>query len=206
MKKRALSCLGVLWFCAFLTACGGGGGDAPVVLSSQKAITAYVLAGVSATIDETAKTIAVAVPGLTNVTGLAAVFTTTGATVKVGSTLQISGVTVNNFTSPVVYTVTAQDGTTAAYTVMITRAPAAWHYPSNLADNISPDGEDVSIPRAAMDLNGNAIIVWYQCDASGYYQILKASIVTVTGRIPQVWPTTSARTAKTPLIRGWPWI
>jgi len=35
----------VLWsFCSFMTACGGGGGDAPV-LSSQNAISAYMLAG-----------------------------------------------------------------------------------------------------------------------------------------------------------------
>ncbi len=157
-----------------MTACGGGGGDAPVVLSSQKAITAYALAGVSGTIDESGKTIAVAVPGLTNVTGLAAVFTSTGASVKVSSTPQVSGVTVNNFTLPVVYTVTAQDGTTQTYTVTVTQIPAAWYHPLNLADNLSPDGEEVSIPHAAMDANGNAIIVWYQCDASGYYQIFKS--------------------------------
>ena len=44
-------------------------------------------------------------PG-TDVTALVATFTTTGASVKVGSTVQVSGTTANDFTYPVVYTVT----------------------------------------------------------------------------------------------------
>ncbi len=38
----------------------------------------------------------------------------------------------------------------------------SWTHPSGLSDNISPDGSDVSYPDAAMDSNGNAIIVWSQ--------------------------------------------
>ena len=42
------------------------------------------------------------------------------ASLKVGSTTQVSGITVNNFTSPVVYTVVAPDGTEQNYTVTVT--------------------------------------------------------------------------------------
>jgi hypothetical protein len=35
-----------------------------------------------------------------------------GATAKVGSVIQTSGVTINDFTSPVTYTITAEDGVT----------------------------------------------------------------------------------------------
>lgn len=173
MKRIAALWFVIVSICAFMTACGGGGGDAPV-LSSQKAISAYVLAGVSATIDETAKTISVVVPALTDVSALAATFTTTGVTVKVGLVAQTSGVTLNNFSSPVVYTVTAQDGSTANYTVTVTAAPAVWHHPLGLSDNISIDGEDATHPSVAADAAGNIIIVWYQYDASGYLQIFKS--------------------------------
>ena len=93
-----------------------------VVLSSAKAITAFSLNGVVGTINETGKTIAVAMPFRTDVTALVATFTTTGANVKVGSTIQISGTTAHNFTSPVIYTVTASDATTQDYMVFVTVA------------------------------------------------------------------------------------
>ncbi|MBI3478944.1 MAG: DUF3494 domain-containing protein, partial [Nitrosomonadales bacterium] len=59
------------------------------------------------------------------VTALVATFTTTGANVKVGTAVQTSVATANNFTSPVAYTVTAADATTAIYTVTVTVAAAA---------------------------------------------------------------------------------
>ncbi|MGA9109983.1 MAG: DUF1566 domain-containing protein [Smithella sp.] len=90
-----------------------------VALSSEKAITAFSLAGVVGTINETGKTIAVTMPFDTNVTVLVATFTTTGSSVAVGSTAQISGTTANNFTSPVVYTVTAADSSSTTYTVTV---------------------------------------------------------------------------------------
>ncbi len=91
---------------------------------SAKEITAYSLAGVTGTINETAKTIVVTMPFGTDVTALVATFTTTGASVHVGAAAQVSGTTANNFTSPVAYTVTAADGTTATYTVTTTVAAA----------------------------------------------------------------------------------
>lgn len=71
----------------------------------------------------TGTAIALTVPAATVVTALIASFGSTGATVKVGATPQVSGTTANNFTSPVVYTVTAQDGSTQTYTVTVTVSP-----------------------------------------------------------------------------------
>lgn len=116
------------WFMAFLliafvAGCGGGGGGSTgIAPAATKAITAYSLSGATGTINETAKTIAVTLPYATNVTALAATFTTTGTGVKVGATIQTSAATINDFTSPVVYTVTAADNTTATYTVVVTVA------------------------------------------------------------------------------------
>ena len=96
-----------------ITGCSGGGSDSiSEPSSSAKAITAFTLNGVVGTINETDKTIAVTIPVGTDVTALVATFTTTGASVKVGSTVQISETTAHNFTSPVVYKVIAADATT----------------------------------------------------------------------------------------------
>jgi hypothetical protein len=95
-------------------------------LSSAKAITEFSVAAggsaVAGTIDETGKTIAITVPFGTNVTTLVSTFTSTGASVKVGTTLEVSGTTMVDFSSPVMYVVTAADGTTATYTVTVTVA------------------------------------------------------------------------------------
>ena len=90
-----------------------------------KAITAFSFTSPAATgvINESTHTIAVTVPYGTNVTALVASFTTTGVSVKVGTTTQVSGTTPNNFTNPVTYTVTAADATTQAYVVTVTIAP-----------------------------------------------------------------------------------
>lgn len=96
-----------------------------VAASSSKSITSFSLNGVAGTIDEAGKTIAVTLPHGTPLTGMIATFTTTGSSVAVGSTLQISGSTPNNFTLPVTYTVTAANATTQDYTVAITVAASS---------------------------------------------------------------------------------
>jgi hypothetical protein len=90
-------------------------------ISSAKAITAFSFTNPSATgtVSETTHAIAVTVPAGTDITALIATFTTSGASVTVGTTVQVSGVTPNNFASPVVYTVSAADGTTIDYTVTV---------------------------------------------------------------------------------------
>ena len=159
----------------FLSGCSSGGDD--FTFSSRKEITTYSLNGVAGTIDETRKTIAVTMPVLTNITSLAATFTTTGASVTIGTTAQESGVTANNFTSPVTYTVTAVDGSIVTYTVTV--VAGAWYNPKSIADKISPDGQDavwtnyIWHKQIAMDDNGNVIIVWMQSDGTNK-QIFKS--------------------------------
>ncbi|MGO8684224.1 MAG: IPT/TIG domain-containing protein, partial [Thermoleophilia bacterium] len=91
-----------------------------VAASSAKAITAFSLMGVNGTINQSNDTIVVNLPYTPDVTALVATFTTTGASVSVGSTPQVSGTTANNFTNPVTYTVTAANGTTQNYVVTVT--------------------------------------------------------------------------------------
>jgi hypothetical protein len=69
--------------------------------------------------------IAVTVPSATDVTALVATFQSTGAGVTVGGVVQTSGTSANSFASPVVYRVTAVDGSTQDYTATVTVAPAA---------------------------------------------------------------------------------
>lgn len=113
----------------FAAGCGGGGGsssgsDTPPE-SGEKAITAFSLNGVDGTINEAEGTITVTLPYGANVTALAAIFTKTGVSVKVGSTVQVSGTTANNFTNPVIYMVTADDDSTRNYTVTVTVASSS---------------------------------------------------------------------------------
>lgn len=96
-----------------------------IALNSAKAITAFSLIGVSGVVNEAAKTINVGLPSGTNVTALVAIFTTTGASITVGPTLQVSGTTANDFTSPATYTVKAADGSTTAYTITVTVAASS---------------------------------------------------------------------------------
>jgi hypothetical protein len=126
--KAAIQVLGAVLLLIALAACQGAYLmeiiQAQMPLSSAKAITTFSFASPAATgtIDENAKTIAIAVPYGTKVTTFVATFTTTGTSVKVGSTVQVSGTTANDFSSPITYTVTAADGTIAAYKVAVTVA------------------------------------------------------------------------------------
>jgi len=96
------------------------------VASSDKAITAFGFQGLAppvvGAITEADHAITATVPFGTDVSGLVATFTTSGATIKVVSALQTSGTTPNDFTSPVTYTATAADTSTQAYVVTVTVA------------------------------------------------------------------------------------
>ncbi|MEW5846700.1 MAG: DUF5018 domain-containing protein [Bacteroidota bacterium] len=97
--------------------------------NTEANILTYTVAGVNATIDNVNHTITATVPYTTNITNLVATFTLSdGATAKVGAVDQVSGVTANNFTNPVTYTVTAQNGTTTQdWVVTITKAAEPSH-------------------------------------------------------------------------------
>jgi hypothetical protein len=95
------------------------------ISSDDKSITAFTFETSTKTvIDQTARTIVVTVPYGTDVTGLKANFTSSAfSTVSVGGTAQTSGATANNFSSPLNYTVTADDGTTVVYAVSVEVTP-----------------------------------------------------------------------------------
>ncbi len=107
----------------------GGGGDFPwyFLLSSEKEITAFSITAIEPNTTLSVKfpgsingtDINVIVPAGTDVTAIVATFTTSGTSVAVGGAAQASGTTVNNFTNPVTYTVTAENGTAQDYTVSV---------------------------------------------------------------------------------------
>jgi len=130
-----------------------------VPVNSDKAITAYSLKGIAGTIIDTVtpKSITVTVPNGTNVTALVATFTTTGASVKVGTpaVTQTSGVTPNNFTNPVIYTVTAADNSTVNYTVTVIVSANNGPAPVNLLTA----GDFVILAKSAVSTTGTTAVV-----------------------------------------------
>jgi hypothetical protein len=141
--------------------------------STAKAITAFSFQAlnpaVPGAIDQDAHTVALTVPFGTDVKHLVATFTTTGASVKVGSTTQTSGSTVNDFTDPVTYTVTAGDSSTQDYTVTVTVQPihvgdaygggiVAYIYQSG--DPVYVAGETHGLIVSSGDLSGMGIQWW----------------------------------------------
>jgi hypothetical protein len=81
---------------------------------SVKAITAFSIGGAAGTIDEGAKTITLTAPSGTVLNNLTPAITHTGAGISpaLGEA--------QDFTHPVIYTVTAEDGSTAVYRVTVT--------------------------------------------------------------------------------------
>jgi mRNA-degrading endonuclease HigB of HigAB toxin-antitoxin module len=68
------------------------------------------------------------------------------------------------------------DGTTASTYYQIFKGEFrnnAWLHPVALSGNISPDSQDATSPKVAMDDNGNAIIAWQQSDGANQ-QIFKS--------------------------------
>jgi hypothetical protein len=160
-----------------------------IALNSAKAITSYSFAGPEAVgvIDESAKTISATVPFGTDVTGLVSSFTTSAARVTVGDTLQASGTTPNNFSQPVQYTVTAEDGSVAVYTVTVSvslnsakaitsysfASPPATGMIDQTAKTISvtlPYGTDVTGLVASFTTSGAHVTVGDALQASGTTQ------------------------------------
>jgi Secretion system C-terminal sorting domain/SprB repeat/Periplasmic copper-binding protein (NosD)/Ig-like domain CHU_C associated len=98
-------------------------GSVSTKANSEKEFLSYgfINLDVDGTIDNTIHTINFTVPEATDITNLIAEFTySTGATVKIGDLVQESGVTSNDFTSPVVYSIEAEDGSIQNWTVTVT--------------------------------------------------------------------------------------
>ena len=111
-----------------------------VEFSFEKANNSGLSADVKGTIDETNKTVSVEVPSGTDKTKLKASFKISGkAKLFIGTAEQQSGVTENDFTAPVSYTITAEDGSTQIYTVQVTVAPAKPDVPEGITEKAFAD-------------------------------------------------------------------
>lgn len=97
-----------------------------VISSDDKSIDEFSFEESTETvIDQDAKTITVTVPYGTDVTALKANFSASAfSSVSVGGAEQKSGETANNFSAPLNYTVTADDGTSTVYAVTVVVTPA----------------------------------------------------------------------------------
>jgi hypothetical protein len=128
-----------------------------------KAITAFSFQALSppviGAITEADHTIAVTVPFGTGVSDLVATFTTSGAAVKVGGKTQVSGTTSNDFTHPVIYSVTAGDASTQDYAVTVT----------------------VSAPTIGQAYGGGVIAYVYQSGDPGYVEGESHGMIAATG-------------------------
>jgi len=137
--------------------------------NTEANILTYTVAGVNATIDNVNHTITATVPYTTNITNLVATFTLSdGATAKVGVVAQESGVTANDFTNPVTYTVTAQNGaTTQDWVVTITKAAEPNHeanitaYSINGVDGVINSGDHTISVTLPYGTNVTALVATF---------------------------------------------
>ena len=135
-------------------------------------------------IDQLSHAISLSVAHGTDLTGLVAAFQTTGVGVTVQDVPQESGVTPNDFTEPVEYVVTAEDGTAEAYTVSVSCLPSgekairSFTFGSTDARTVIdqanlvirvrvPDGTDLSRLAAVFESSGAAVMVAGATQASG---------------------------------------
>ncbi|MFA6508582.1 MAG: chitobiase/beta-hexosaminidase C-terminal domain-containing protein, partial [Treponemataceae bacterium] len=139
-----------------------------VALNPAKDITAFSFSSPAATGSIVGTAISVSVPPFTDVRALVANFTTTGASVKIGATVQTSGATINDFTGALVYRVTAADSTTKDYTVTVTKAAITWtNYtntqglPSHWVYDVFVSGTNIYLATAAgISVSADAGSTW----------------------------------------------
>lgn len=138
---------------------------------ASKSITAFSLPALGLTGSIKQSTITLYSEATNTIAPQAAEFATTGKKVLVGGVEQLSGVTLNDFTAPVTYTVVAEDGSSQDYLVLVL-APrliaglAAWY-------------------KADAQLYGNGVTIatWNDSTANGNHLNLSygAKPVMITG-------------------------
>jgi hypothetical protein len=101
-------------------------------------------------VNEAVKTITVNVPEGTNITALAPVIVLSSPL----ATVSPASGALQNFTAPVVYTVTAEDGSTAQYTVTVTSADIGGENDITFVDS---RGNEIVIPYGAMSCAAKVI-------------------------------------------------
>jgi len=127
--------------------------------STEKRMISFSLNGTGGLIDEDLGTISVKLQAGTSLGSLVASFSSTGAAVKIGETFQESGKTENSFTSPVEYTVLAQDGSKKAYTVTASLLPATWKKITSFEFIKTGDENNNLANSVAGFIDGTSIIV-----------------------------------------------
>ncbi|MDF2838504.1 MAG: putative surface layer protein, partial [Evtepia sp.] len=125
--------------------------------SSAKAINAFSIGSYAGTIDQTNHTISVTVPYATSVSALTPMITVSEkATVS-----PVSGA-MQNFTTPVTYTVTAENGTTQSYTVTVTVASSNTGGSSSSGSASSSSGDnttkEITIPVSSNDGSSKVVV------------------------------------------------
>lgn len=112
-----------------------------LLFNFTSAVNGVLSADVAGIVDDSAHTVSVEVPYGTDVTALVATFAVSdGASVKIDGIVQTSGTTPNNFTNPVTYTVTAEDGSKQNYTAAVTVASGTAYTVQHYRQNIIDDG------------------------------------------------------------------
>jgi hypothetical protein len=115
MKKTYFKVLLLGFTFIFLTSCGtdDDNTDNTPELSSQKVITDLSISGIDATINQTSFTIILSISE-TNLTALVPTIS-----ISVNATIDPASGTSQDFTNPITYTVTAEDGSTVDYIVSV---------------------------------------------------------------------------------------
>ncbi|SOC16591.1 cadherin domain-containing protein [Ureibacillus xyleni] len=132
-----------------------------------------------ATIDN--GTIVVFVAGSQNVTNLTPTFTVSDdvQSVKVGAMDQVSGTTANDFSNPVTYVVTAEDGTTKNWIVTVIQAPSDLSLTNNTVGEELPVGTEVGILNAVAQA-GDTLTYSIQSGDNTVFEIDNNRLITKT--------------------------
>ena len=131
--------LGIVWSCKKE--------DPAPVKSTEKAISTFAFSGISPAVNASISgtTISAGVPFSVDVTTLVPTIT-----VSTKATVSPASGSAQNFTNPVTYTVTAEDGTTQKYTVTVTKGAA----PKSAEKSILTFGFNALSPAVAASISG----------------------------------------------------
>jgi hypothetical protein len=151
-------------------------------LNPAKEITSFsfVSPAASGVINEAAKTIAVTVPFGTDVTSLTPTIVHTGASITPASG------TSQDFSSPVIYTVTAEDGTTAQYTVTVTISPNTDASLTSLSVNpgsIDFDSDTLTYNNVEVPYGTSTVTVTFTAASQATTSVPSPQVVNIVGRV-----------------------
>ena len=136
---------------------------------------------VTGTVNNTAHTVALYVPSGTNRTALVATFSIgVGATMTIGGVAQTSGVTANNFTSPLTYTVTAQDGVTTQNFVVTVTVVGASPTITSLGVSSGPRTGATSVVISGTNFQSGATVLFGSTAAASVTFTSATSLTAVT--------------------------